>query len=137
MNKYEELKSKHEEMVHNFPMAFAFSDKQFKEAMEKLNVTSPKELIGITGGGMIRKSDKKAYHELFQSIEKENQEARQDDEYLAQAFLYELANHEFCITYDLSDALSALGITVEELEKDERQLAIFCRVRELYLGSVW
>ena len=37
-------------------------------------------------------------------------------------FLYELANHEYCITYDLEDILDALCLTVDEINADKRLL---------------
>jgi hypothetical protein len=37
-------------------------------------------------------------------------------------FLYELANHEYCITYDLEDTLDALALTVDEINADPRLL---------------
>jgi hypothetical protein len=33
-------------------------------------------------------------------------------------FNYELGNHEYCITHDLTDTLDALGLTLEEVNAD-------------------
>ena len=40
--------------------------------------------------------------------------------FIKDMFLYELANHEYCITYELDDTLYALDLTLEEIEKDPR-----------------
>ena len=34
MNKYNELREKHQKEVNDFPIGFAFSDKQFEEQMQ-------------------------------------------------------------------------------------------------------
>ena len=73
MNRYAELREKHQKEFDKFPMKFAFSDKQFKEAMESLGLTEndTDKIIGIGAGGFIRKSDLKAYTEMCQRTEKE------------------------------------------------------------------
>ena len=57
MNRYAELREKHQKEFDKFPMKFAFSDKQFKEAMESLGLTEndTDKIIGIGAGGFIRK----------------------------------------------------------------------------------
>jgi hypothetical protein len=52
--------------------------------------------------------------------EKERKAAMQDDEYLYQMFNYELANHEYSYTYDLTDTLEALDLTIDEINADPR-----------------
>jgi len=132
MNKYTELKDKHSRMVNNFPMAFAFSNKQFEEAKKKLGVTNNDELFSIPGGGMIRKTDSKAYSELFHTMNNETEEAMKDDEYLYQGFLYELGNHEYCYTYDFTDTLDCFALTIDEVNSDERLKRILLKARKQY-----
>ena len=135
MNKYNELKAKHSKEVNAFPMAFAFSNKQFEEAKEKLNVTSNDELLSIPGGGMIRKTDREAYTKLFKDMNKETEEAQKDDEYIYESFLYELANHEYGITYDPEPTLEACGYTVEEVTNDSRLVDMFKKAKSKYLDG--
>lgn len=135
MNKYTELQAKHSKEINAFPMGFAFSNKQFEEAKEKLGVKSNDELLSIPGGGFIRKTDKEAFNKAFLKRCSEREEAMKDDDYLYQGFLYELANHEYCITCDPDDALSCFGLTVEDLDNDERIMGIFKKARTTYLDS--
>lgn len=135
MNRYTELKSKHEKMVNDFPMGFAFSDKQFEEAKEKLGVKNNKELLSLGSGGFIRKTDNEAYGKLLVSMTKDTDEAVKDDEYLFQGFLYELGNHEFCITYDPESTLDCFNLTIEEVQSDKRLLKIFVKARKEYLAT--
>jgi hypothetical protein len=120
--KYTELKAKHQKEVDAFPFGFAFSQKQFEEMMTKWGLTpdDTDKIYSIGGGGYIRKSDSKAMSEMFDRHEAERKAAMQDDEYLYEMFNYELANHEYCITYDLDDTLDALGLTIEEINANPR-----------------
>jgi hypothetical protein len=122
MNKYTELKAKHEAEVNAFPFGFAFNDKQFAEMMAKwgLKPTDIREILNIGQGGYVRKDDAKAMHEMFARHEAERKAAMQDDEYLYEMFNYELANHEYSYTYDLDDTLDALGLTIDEINANPR-----------------
>ena len=48
-------------------------------------------------------------------------------------FLYELGNHEYCITYDLEDTLDAVGLTVDEINADKRLLCGLKKALSQYL----
>lgn len=122
MNKYRELKSKHQKEVDAFPFGFAFNQKQFDEMMIKwgLKPTDIREILSIGGGGYIRKDDARTMHEMFDHHEAERKAAMQDDEYLYQMFNYELGNHEYGYTQDLTDTLEALGLTMNEINADPR-----------------
>ena len=52
-----------------------------------------------------------------QSVERS--EFLADPANLKSALVYELSNHEYCITYDHSSALSALGLRSSELSSDQ------------------
>ena len=133
MNKYMELKSNHERLINDFPRGFAFSDKQFEEAKEKLKVKDNSELVSLGAGGFIRKTDSKTFGDLFTTMVKEDKEAMKDDEYVFQGFLYELGNHEYCITGDPESTLDCFGLTIEEVNTDIRLLTIFKKARKEYL----
>ena len=129
MNKYTELKFKHQAEVDAFPFGFAFNQKQFDEMMEKFGLTpdDTDKIYSIGGGGYIRKTDSDAMHEMFDRHEAERKTAMQDDEYLYQMFNYELANHEYSYTYDLTDTLEALGLTIDEVNADPRMADVLKR----------
>jgi hypothetical protein len=122
MNAYETLKEKHQKEVNAFPMAFAFSDKQFAEGMAKLGLKpeDTDKVYGMAGtGGFYRRSDAPAFHEMFERHEREKQEAIEADKtgngYIYQMFIYELHNHEYGYTGDPESALNALDLTPEEI----------------------
>ena len=133
MNKYTELRDKIAKQVSEFPMAFAFNDKQLAEAKQKLEVADHKELVHVGGGCLIRRIDKPAFNAMHEATKTERAEAMLDDDYLYDGFLYELGNHEYCITYDPTDTLDCFDLTLAELNKDARMLEIFKRARKQYM----
>jgi len=122
-NAYEILRNKQQEEFNKFPMGFAFSDEQFKEAMEKLGLTEKDtdKVVSIGAGGFIRKSDVKLFNEMNNRLDKEKKEAIAADKdgtgFIKDMFLYELGNHEYIITYDLTDTLDSLDLTMEDVKK--------------------
>ena len=124
MNKYAELKKINQDEYNAFPFGFAFSQEQFENMKAKLGVKDDSELLSIGGGGFIRKKDSKALDELSERCDRRMKEAIEQDKsgegFIKDMFLYELANHEYCITYDLDDTLYALGLTYEDVQKDVR-----------------
>lgn len=121
MNRYEELKNRFQQEINAFPMKWAFSKEQFDRSMQELGLdpADTDKIIGIPGGGFIRKSDKKAFIELFSRREKAVEAAIAEDVdgsgFVCDMFRYELANHEYIITYSLEETLDALGYSEEEV----------------------
>ena len=139
MNKYAELKNKLQKEFDEFPFGFAFSNEQFEKMKAELGVKDNSELISIGAGGFIRKTDEKALDELINGKEKRMKEAIESDStgegFIKDMFLYELANHEYCITYELDDTLYALDLTYEEIEKDPRLKLGLELAKNEYLAS--
>lgn len=136
MNKYTKLKEKHQKEVNEFPIIFAFSNEQLDEGMKKLGVANKDELASIGYGGYIKTQDTDAYVNMQIRINKECTEALKDPEYCYDAFSYELANHEYCITNDLEDTLNELGLTEKEIMQNPMLLYALKRARKDYLSSV-
>lgn len=92
--------------------------------MKKLGLSADKKKdlvrLGNTGG-FILKARAKDYRDLAEAIQKETQEAIDNPEtgelFATDMFLYELANHEYAYTKDITDTLDALGYDLEEIEK--------------------
>ena len=126
MNKYREMKQKHQKEINEFPMFFAFNNKQFVEGMNKLGLSEKdtSQICSIGAGGYIRKADKEAFGNMFKRHADEHNAAIQADKtgngYIFDMFLYELNNHEFSYTQDYEDTLNALCLTYDELEKNPR-----------------
>ena len=124
---YREMIRRHQKEVDAFPIGAAFTMKQFDEMMKKWGL-SPKDdldkIASIGAGCYIRKADKEEYHALFKRHKQEIKDAISADStgsgFIKDMFYYELCNHEYCITMDPEDAIYALGITVDEINNDEK-----------------
>lgn len=136
--KYLRLVNTHQQELNDFPIMWAFNDEQFIEGMKKLGLkeTDTDKIYSISSGGFMRKTDAAAFGEMMERHERERAEAYEDDDFMYEAFLYELGNHEFCITYEYEPTLSALGLTVSEVMKDERLLRILKKARADYLEDI-
>jgi hypothetical protein len=62
--------------------------------------------------------------EMMERHEKEMQDAIDADAtgegFIFDMFNYELANHEYVVTYDVQDTLDYLGLTQEEVDADPK-----------------
>ena len=129
MNKYREMRDKHQKEVDAFPMFFAFNENQFEEGMKKLGLgpddTDKIYKLGSTGG-FYRKTDAAAFREMFERQRQERADAiaadKTGDGFIYDMFDYELGNHEYGYTRDIGPALDALDLTVEEINADKRLL---------------
>ena len=125
MNAYQEMKDRQQKEFDAFPMRAAFSQQQFESMMEKwgLTVNDTDKICSIGGGCYIRKADIAAFTTLINKTAAELKNAitadLTGDGFIFDMFVFELANHEYCITYDLEETLDALGLTPEEVNADE------------------
>lgn len=123
--KYLKLKEKHQKEVNDFPFGFAFSNEQFKDMLKKfgLKEKDTDKIYSIGAGGYIRKTDSEAMHNMFkkhrEEIENEIQNDKDGTGFIYEMFRYELSNHEYCVTYDIEPTLDALGLTLDEINKNQ------------------
>ena len=153
-NLYRELKNRQQKEMNAFPLGACFSKEQFADMMQKWGLTEKDtdkiysigfgltekdtdKIYSIGFGCYIRKSDHAAFHEMLDRHERERKEAIAADKtgegYICQMFLAELADHEYCITYDYEDTFNALGLTVEEINADKRLLHGLRKATKEYL----
>lgn len=114
-----ELKKKHEEDVNNFPIAYAFSEEQLQQALEKLGATKG-ECVSVLGiGDIVKKSDAHRLIALFKQHNKEIQEfLLRDEREVEEAFLYEMDNHEYAINYSGDeDVMSCFNVNHDKLDE--------------------
>ena len=115
---YQELKTRHENELNAFEhIFFAFSNEQLEKGLERLN-TDTKSIFSLGGGGYVLKSHAKDLNALFTGHDQELKEHRKSRKNLLESLVYELRNHEFCITYNVTDALDALGLALVDIPKD-------------------
>lgn len=122
---YQELKHKHQEEFNAFPIHFAFGQEQIDAKLKELGLTHENyqdHVTGIGAGGFILNEDKDAYIEMCRRHRKEVMECRAADKngdgFLYDMFRHELENHEYGYTTDPTDAIAALGLTIEDINKN-------------------
>lgn len=124
-NSYSKLKEKHQKEVEDFPLVYAFTNKQFEEGMIELGL-EPSQTDKVyklsDTGAFYRKTDAKALGDLFAKQENERNAAIDADKtgegYVYEMFKYELQNHEYNYTRDVSQTLDTLGYTSEEISSN-------------------
>lgn len=121
---YLDLQKRHQQELTDFPIAYAFSDKQLEEALEKLGATK-EECVTVFGhGDIVKRTDAKALVAMLERHTEEVREALRDPEFAEAAFLYEMDNHEYAINWSGDeDVLDCFGLTWEKLSKMGLQMA--------------
>lgn len=127
MNRYRELRSKQQAVFNDLPLGWAFGQKQFDEMMQKWGLdpdADTDKIYSIGGGGYVQKKDADLLHKTMGDLDAEFQNAIAADEtgegFIYEMFLYELENHEYSYTHDISDTLDALGFTLDQVKADQR-----------------
>lgn len=138
---YKEFKSWRQQRFNEFSnkyMFYAFNKEQFAEGMGKfgLDVTDTDKINQVGYGGFVLREKAKAFFDMNVEHAAMLIEMMKDEDFAYDAFLTELANHEYCVTYDSSDALAALGFELEEVRDDEMLSKTYLRARNDYLAEV-
>ena len=124
-NEYLELKKRHEKEVGDFPIAYAFNDKQLEEALEKLGATK-EECVTVFGhGDIVKRENAKPLIDMLERHTKEIKQHLIDDvEFAEAAFLYEMDNHEYAINWSADeDVMDCFCIDFEFIRKHGLQMA--------------
>lgn len=123
MDTYQEIKSRQQKEVNNFPLGAAFSKKQFSEMLVKLGAKDKIEILSVGGGVFIHVKNKERFINLFlRHAEEMDNKMKQDqngDGFILQMFLYELRNHEYGYTMDETDTLQSLDISKKDLQENK------------------
>lgn len=144
MNQYRLLKEKQQKEINEFPMFFAFNEKQFEEGMARFGLKADETdkiyKFGNTGGFYLR-TDSKKLISMMERQEKEMAEAIASDPtgdgFIFDMFSYELSNHEYGYTGDLEPTLEAVGLTMKDIESDERFLHGFKKAEKIARYDEW
>ena len=118
MNAYKALQNKFSEELSAFEgIFFAFSNEQFQQGLDKLNVTK-EEIVSMGAGGFIKKTAVQDYKDMIKKHEQGTKDFLANPANLLAALVYELCNHEYGYTGDDSDALKALGMSRENIPEN-------------------
>lgn len=116
---YLDLQKKQRKAFEEFPIAYAFNEKQLEEALEKLGATKEECVSVFDHGDIVKRTDVKR---LIAMLERQRDELIRrildDEEFAEAAFLYEMDNHEYAINWDGdADVLDCFGLTIEKINQ--------------------
>lgn len=135
MDLYRKFIEEKQKEFDNFKgIGFAFSNKQFEEMLIKLNA-SPKDLYDLGAGTFILKDRYKDLIDLSNYYDKKLNELMKDYNFALSGFTYELANHEYNITYDYDSTLEALNLTEEEILNNDVLLKAFKEAKKTIIEN--
>lgn len=115
---YLDLQKRQQQEFEDFPIAYAFSDKQLTEALEKLGAEKSECVTVFGHGDVVKKKDVPALTDMLKRHTKEIHEALKDKEFAEAAFLYEMDNHEYAINWDGdADVLACFSLDEKKLHE--------------------
>lgn len=135
---YKQYKQNRQDNFNKLPIYWAFGEQQFKELLERLNLKDTKEdlekLINIGCGGIMKKCDLYLLenHNKTFSTDKLLFWLTHNFKFAYNALLYEMNNHEYYYTCDISDTLGALNLTYEDIEKNAYLKLAYLRAKKHY-----
>lgn len=135
-DEYLELQKRHQKELEEFPIAYAFNDKQLEEALEKLGATK-EECVSVFGhGDIVKRKDVKRLVAMLESQRDELiRRILDDDKFAEAAFLYEMDNHEYAINLSGDeDVMECFGLTFAKINKWGLQGA-YRRAREQHMKN--
>lgn len=124
-DEYLELQKRHQKELEDFPIAYAFNDKQLQEALEKLGATK-EECVTVFGhGDIVKRENAKPLIKMLERQDAEMlQRIKDDPEFAESAFLEEMNNHEYAINWSGDeDVLAALNLSFEKINRWGLQMA--------------
>jgi hypothetical protein len=105
---------------------FAFNNEQFNEGMKRLNLKNTSEVVSIGHGGYLPKNKVKDFKDLLDKQKNDLKNFKKDQKALVDAILYELNNHEYCVTGSIESVLDVLGLDrVEHGEAIKKAIKLY------------
>jgi hypothetical protein len=129
METYLQMKGRQRQELDSLPIKWAFNNEQFEQGLTELGLTRKDigTLVKVPGGGFCTKNTLDSLLDMLDRHGAELRQAIEKDEtgenFIAGMFGYELANHEYIITFDAGPALRALGLSDAEINSNPALLA--------------
>jgi len=121
---------------------YAFDKKQFDEGLEKIkqkldmskyNETNKFNLLPTQMGAYIVADKMQDYKNAFLEYDKKLKSAFENYDFLVDAIMYEMGNHEYGYMPDDSVILQSLGYNLEQLEENETLKKAWLEARKQYM----
>lgn len=139
---YKNWRENRQNAFNKLPIYWAFGDNQFQELLKKLNLNDTKEdlkkLVSIGYGGIMRKCDTYLLAEHNRTFSNDILLfwMKNNFNFAYSAFRYEMNNHEYYITYDITETLEALGLNFNDIQNNSGILKLaFLRAKKDYWNA--
>lgn len=130
---YLDLQKRQQQEFEDFPIAYAFDDKQLTEALEKLGAEKSECVTVFGHGDVVKRKDVPALLSMMKRHTAELHEALKDKEFAEAAFLYEMDNHEYAINWDGdADVLACFSLDEKKLHEMGLDIA-YCNARRAHM----
>ena len=98
---YADWKKQKQEEFNSLPIFWAFSNEQFRKAMEERGLTEndTDKIYSLGGGGFYLRTDAEKVRAYFSKPDELPELMESDAEFCEDAFYYEMCNYEYAINY--------------------------------------
>lgn len=126
-NKYKELKDRQQKEFNELPVKSAFGETQFAEMMSEWGLDPKRDqgkIYSLAGTGVYYlRTDAKIIRDTLSRFDREMKAEIEADKtgegFIKDMFIYEMDNHEFNYTRDITETMDALGLTPSDIEESE------------------
>ena len=137
---YTEFKNYRQNEINKLPLGFAYGNDQFNDMMKKWGLNADKEsdlkqICRVYSGCYIQKKDKELLHSTLDRLSEEESELFKNQEFLVEALMCEMSNHEYGYTHDIEDTLNALGFELEDLQSNQLLASAVEIAKKKYFGK--
>ena len=138
---YKKYKENRQNNFNKLPIYWAFGEQQFQELLKKLNLQDTKEdlkkLVTIGNGGLMLKCDLPLLDEHCRTFSKDKLFfwLTHNYKFAYGALRYEMNNHEYYYTGDITDTLDCLDLTLDDIAKNAYLKLAYLRARKDYIKA--
>lgn len=135
---YIDMSIQHQKDVDQFPMCFIMGRPTTKEAEDELfKALGTRDFADVTRtayGGLILKKDEEEFYEMFRHHDRERKHFENSFNHLVNSITTEMRNHEYALTGDTSEVLTALHKSADAF-LDARFALAWQKASERVLGK--
>lgn len=114
--KYRSFKTQQQTRLSELPIRWAFNKNQLDKIMEETG-WSTKDMVALRGGGVTHRQNLSFIKQILDEVGQAQVDAFSDDDFLLEAIVFELSNHEYIITQDCTDVVQSLDLDIKNNER--------------------
>ena len=128
---YTEWKENNTKKLNSLDLIYAISKEELQKELNKRNLVKD-DLMYIDFGTYTPFINYDKFIEINKSIKSEKKVLFNDFDFMYSAFYYQFYNTEYCITYDTSNALDQLDLTIEKIKSNSIMTSAYNQAKKDY-----